>query len=400
MARNLNRQIILAMFVLIIVEFVTIILANKLLNFIVEWSLVEQHEEYEWFYIIMIFAPGLIPGVVVGWRLAHKIMRPLRSVATAVRSIASGDFSARAEATRSSFSEADALIGDFNAMAARLERAEDELKYSNSATAHELRTPLAVLLGHLQGLSDGVFEPSRARYERLICQVKDLTRIVEDLRMLDLASGGTLEIELEEVDLTVEAEVVISSMEQEFVTAGITVEREFGRAVVLADPRRMRQVLLALLNNACRYAPGSTVVVQTFTAENRAGMRCLDTGPGMSLDAQARAFDRFWRGADSRANVSGGSGLGLSIVKAIARLHHGDATMDTSRKEGLAVEIWVPLVQHPFEDGDGANPGAPSGVERSRPRRWPRSNREPRATPSRWPRLCALLIHIRRLMIV
>ncbi|MDX0141260.1 hypothetical protein GOC46_31145 [Sinorhizobium meliloti] len=61
------------------------------------------------------------------------------------------------------------------------------------------------------------------------------------------------------------------------------------------------------------------------------------------MDAQVRAFDRFWRGDDSRARVSGGSGLGLSIVKAIARLHHGDATMDTSRKEGLAVEIWVPL---------------------------------------------------------
>ncbi|WP_192924555.1 sensor histidine kinase [Sinorhizobium meliloti] len=131
--------------------------------------------------------------------------------------------------------------------------------------------------------------------------------------------------------------------EKEFVTAGITIEREFGRAVVLADPRRMRQVLLTLLDNACRYAPGGTVAVQTFTAENRAGMRCLDTGPGMPLDAQVRAFDRFWRGDDSRARVSGGSGLGLSIVKAIARLHHGDATMDTSRKEGLAVEIWVPL---------------------------------------------------------
>ncbi|MDX0141259.1 hypothetical protein GOC46_31150 [Sinorhizobium meliloti] len=64
-------------------------------------------------------------------------------------------------------------------------------------------------------------------------------------------------------------------------TAGITIEREFGRAVVLADPRRMRQVLLTLLDNACRYAPGGTVAVQTFTAENRAGMRCLDTGPGM-----------------------------------------------------------------------------------------------------------------------
>ncbi|WP_461550964.1 sensor histidine kinase [Sinorhizobium meliloti] len=124
----------------------------------------------------------------------------------------------------------------------------------------------------------------------------------------------------------------------------------------------MRQVLLALLDNACRYAPGSTVVVQTFTAENRAGMRCLDTGPGMPLDAQARAFDRFWRGGDSRARTSGGSGLGLSIVKAIARLHHGDATIvNNSKVVGFALEVWVPLAQHLPEDGDGANPGAAFG---------------------------------------
>lgn len=371
MARSLNAQIIRTICVLTMVDFVTVILSTVLLVLVVEWLEMEPgdiSDTYASYFYIILFLIGLIPGVVVGWRLAHKIMRPLKAVATAVRSIASGDFSARAKATHSSFSEAEALIVDFNAMAARLERAEEELKYSNSATAHELRTPLTVLLGSLQGLSEGVIEPSSELYELLICQVKDLTGMVEDLRTFDLANAGTLEIDLEEVDLTMEAEVVISSMEQKLASAGITIEREFGRAVVLADPRRMRQVLLALLDNACRYAPGSTVVVQTFTAENRAGMRCLDTGPGMPLDAQARAFDRFWRGGDSRARTCGGSGLGLSIVRAIARLHHGDATIiDTDSEGGLALEVWVSLVQHPFEDGDGANLVPPSGADRERP---------------------------------
>lgn len=365
MARSLNVQIVRTMCVVAIVDFVIMVLTAVILVYMVEWLeewlQVELHELYEWFYLIISISFGLIPGVVVGWRLAHKIMLPLKSVATAVRSIASGDFSARAIAAQSSFFEAEALIVDFNAMAARLERAEEELKYSNSATAHELRTPLTVLLGSLQGLSDGVVEPSSELYERLICQVTDLTGMVEDLRTFDLANAGALEIDLQEVDLTVEAEVVISSMEQKLVSAGIKIEREFGRAVVVADPRRMRQALLALLDNACRYAPGSTVVVQTFTAENRAGMRCSDTGPGMQLDAQARAFDRFWRGGDARACTSGGSGLGLSIVKAIARLHHGDATIVSTGKVGFALEVWVPLAQHRPEGGDGANPGAAFG---------------------------------------
>ncbi|MHC2419588.1 signal transduction histidine kinase [Sinorhizobium meliloti] len=232
MARSLNVQIIRTMCVVAIVDFITMVLAAVLLIFMAEWLQewlqAELNDMYEWFYLIISISVGLIPGVVVGWRLAHKIMRPLKSVATAVRSIASGDFSARAKATQSSFSEAEALIVDFNAMAARLERAEEELKYSSSATAHELRTPLTVLLASLQGLSDGVVEPSSELYELLICQVTDLTGMVEDLRTFDLANAGTLEIDLQEVDLTVEAEVVISSMEQKLVSAGITIEREFG----------------------------------------------------------------------------------------------------------------------------------------------------------------------------
>ncbi|WP_457659838.1 winged helix-turn-helix domain-containing protein [Sinorhizobium medicae] len=205
LARSLNVQIIRTMCVVAIVDFITMVFAAVPLIFMVEWLQewlqVELNDMYEWFYLIISISVGLIPGVVVGWRLAHKIMRPLKSVATAVRSIASGDFSARAKATQSSLSEAEALIVDFNAMAARLERAEEELKYSSSATAHELRTPLTVLLASLQGLSDGVVEPSSELYELLICQVTDVTGMVEDLRTFDLANAGTLEIDLQEVDL-------------------------------------------------------------------------------------------------------------------------------------------------------------------------------------------------------
>ncbi|MDW9714419.1 HAMP domain-containing protein [Sinorhizobium meliloti] len=340
MARNLYTLIISAWCVQTLVCFFAMSNVSYFLHALGDSSGIELTLELVTWIVFLVW---LIPGVVVGLCLAYKIARPLKDVTTAVRSIASGDYSTRAQAARSSFSEADALILDCNATADRLEKAQVDFKYSKSVIAHELRTPLGVLLGNLQGLSDGVFEPSRARYERLICHVNDLTRIVEDLQTLGLASPAISEIALEELDLAVEAEAVISSLEQDLVTAGITMERNFGRAVVLADRTRMRQVLLAMLDNACRYAPGSTVVVHAFTAENRAVIRCMDTGPGMPAEAQARAFDRYWRGGDPRTRVSGGSGLGLSIVQEIARLHRGDANIGTNCLGGLTVQVWVPL---------------------------------------------------------
>ncbi|MEW9309970.1 ATP-binding protein [Labrys neptuniae] len=313
---------------------------------------------YDWFYpedpngdkwnlgdfvvLGLIAAAGLSVAVLAGWRLAQSIIRPLKSIAGAVHLIAGGDFSARAETVETIFGEATSLIADFNTMAARLENAEAELKYSNSAIAHELRTPLTILRGRLQGLSDGVFEPNPEIYGRLILHVDGLARIVEDLRTLGLSGAGKLELKLEKIDLAEEAEAVTSSIEQDLLGVGITVERDLRRAPIIADGERIRQALVAVLDNARRYAPGSVVVVKTRITTERAFIRCSDNGPGLPHGTESRAFDRFWRSDDSRARASGGSGLGLAVVRAIARAHGGDATIGDNNGVGTSVEIWFP----------------------------------------------------------
>lgn len=291
----------------------------------------------------VILVIGLTAATVVSWRLAQSIVRPLKSVAQAVHSIARGDFSARAKTVRSAFGEAESLIADFNAMAERLEKAEAELNYSNSAIAHELRTPLTILRGRLQGLSDGAFRPSPELYGRLLAHVEDLSHIVEDLRTLGLSSAGKIQLNLDKIDLAQEADIVIVSVEQDLAKSGVTVERDLGSAIVLADRARVRQALFALLNNVRRYAPGSTVVVQTRNVGAQALVRCTDNGPGLPAGAENRAFERFWRGDDSRARASGGSGLGLPVVQAIARAHGGDAAVADSGGKGTSIEIRLPV---------------------------------------------------------
>lgn len=194
----------------------------------------------------------------------------------------------------------------------------------------------------MQGLSDGVFDPSQELYSRMIAHVDDLARIVEDLRTLGLFSAGQLELKLGKIDLGEEATAVVEAIKHDLSEAGITIESDLGRAMVIADSARIRQILFAVLENARRYAPHSTVRVETRVTRDRAYIRCSDTGPGLPPGSEALVFERFWRGEQSRGRASGGSGLGLPIVQAIARAHGGDASVVANDGKGTCIEIWLP----------------------------------------------------------
>ena len=134
-------------------------------------------------------------------RFSRRIIQPLNSVTESVRRLAHGDLEARAHAGDRSLGETSALVEDFNSMAERLQRMTSEMVIWNAAIAHELRTPVTILRGRLQGLAEGVFEPDEALFRSLLAQVEGLSRLIEDLRVLSLADSGHLHLQLEEVDL-------------------------------------------------------------------------------------------------------------------------------------------------------------------------------------------------------
>lgn len=292
--------------------------------------------------VLILLAFGLLTASWIGWRLARRIVEPLKSVGGAARRIAEGNFSARAEGPYGSFQEAVDLQADFNAMAERLERAEAELAYSNSAIAHELRTPLTILRGRLQGLSDGVFDPTPETFDRLIAHVDHLSAIVEELRTLALGNAGRLELSGARLDLAEEVEAALSGLEAELAASGITVTHALAPALIFADRMRLRQAFVAVLENCRRYAPHARIHIETMVHGDQVLFRCADTGPGLAEEERARAFDRFWRADASRGRNHGGSGLGLSIVRAIARAHGGEARVLPHEPTGLTVEIRLP----------------------------------------------------------
>lgn len=347
---NLNWQVVLTMGAVTLVALAVMCLGWVFYLFNYDWLFpnVPDSDQWEWtrqdFETLGILGMiGLVTAGVVGTKLASKVVRPLAAVATAARAIAAGDFSARAQTTRRGFGEADLLISDFNTMASRLERAEAELRFSNSAIAHELRTPLTILRGRLQGLADGVFVPNDDLYRSLLSHVDGLSRLVEDLRTLGLVNAGRLELQLETVDLAREVEAVISAVEPELLGAGVTIDVDLQTTWIQADSTRIRQAMLAILDNARRYAPRSAVNVQTQVAALNCLIRCSDSGPGLPKGTHEKVFERFWRLDDSRSRMSGGTGLGLSVVRAIARAHGGDATARPNPGGGTVVEISLPL---------------------------------------------------------
>lgn len=349
---NLNAGLIRAMVLLTLLAFVVVYAGLvAYFFFIYDWLYPEADYESAWqlgdtITLGLLLAVGILTASFVGWRLARYVTEPLKSVASAARTIAHGDFSARAVLPRRSFGEAGELVADFNLMAERLERAETELKYSNSAIAHELRTPLTILRGRLQGLLDGAFEPSPELYSRLIAHVEDLGGIVEELRTLALSNAGQLDLQYSQIDLAAEVDAAATSMDDQLSGAGSLVVRRLDQAVTVADKSKLRQAIVAILDNCRRYAPNSTIYLETWQDKDHVYFRCTDTGPGVEDENRSRAFERFWRADVSRNRVSGGSGLGLSIVKAIMQAHQGDAIILPKKNKGFCIELQLPCWDH------------------------------------------------------
>ncbi|MGC0151286.1 ATP-binding protein [Chromobacterium vaccinii] len=295
----------------------------------------------EWVWLISSTVAGLALSVVMGLRLARRILAPLNSVAEGIRRVAQGDLDARAAAGDRSLREAAALADDFNALADQLQRMTQEQAFWNAAIAHELRTPVTVLRGRLQGLAEGVFTPDESQFRRLLVQVEGLAHLIEDLRAVSLAESGHLDLQLQETDLAAEVRAVVEVFGDALRAAGLMPVLELDGRPARCDPVRIRQALLALLDNARRYATPGAIRIAARVENGRCHLRVEDDGPGIPEELAPHVFEAFRRGDGARQRGSGGSGLGLAVVAAIARAHGGAARCAPGPGGGAGFElIW------------------------------------------------------------
>lgn len=343
---SLNGQIIWSTTIVAFVSLSVMFFGFLIYGWVWDWLFPDPSLSDDWaptdFVVLAInVAIGQAVGAYVGWKLARRLVKPLVAVTQAARTIAEGDFTARATG-QGTFGEADRLIEDFNQMAEKLQKAEQELQYSNSAIAHELRTPLTILRGRMQGLADGVYEPTQDVFRGLIGHIDALTRIVDDLKTLSLMNAGRMELDCTRFDLAAEVADVMASAAPMLADRKIDVRTSLERVVLIADRARIRQAVLALIDNVGRYAPGSTLEARVESAGDACLISISDNGPGMAALEREYAFERFWRADDARTRKTGGSGLGLSVVEAIAEAHGGRATIARREGGGTKVSVTIP----------------------------------------------------------
>ncbi|GAA5527838.1 ATP-binding protein [Herpetosiphon gulosus] len=257
-------------------------------------------------------------ALAIGIGLARTLAAPLRSLTAAVHQLAQGERSVQVD--DSGNDEIAELSQAFNTMSSELHRSEQVRRQMVADIAHELRTPLSVLQIELESIEDGVSKPTPEVISSLGEEVQQLNHLIEDLRTLSLADAGQLSlnpVELEPQDVVNRAvnRMQLAAREKQLELANDSAEQI---DLVHADPSRLQQVLVNLLQNAVRYTPqGGKIRV---TARQSAGEVILgvhDTGAGFDPTEAATIFERFYRTDKARTRDTGGTGLGLAIVKGL-----------------------------------------------------------------------------------
>lgn len=300
--------------------------------------------EMIWIFCTIIAALGM--ALFVAIRLSRRILTPLNSVAYSLREVAQGKLNARARMDPHAMGETAQLVSDFNAMAERLEYMTREREFWNAAIAHELRTPVTILRGRLQGLAEGVFSPSSELFEGLLRQVEGLNRLIEDLRVLSLNDSGHLELQRVEVCLAEEIRAVIETFATALNARGIMLKQELDTTLqVYCDAIRIRQALMALLENARQHADPGALTVRLYHSGTSCYLSVEDEGPGIPAEAASYVFEAFRRVDPSRSRTSGGSGLGLAVVKAVVEAHGGHVVCQPSGRGGTIFVLSWPIRQ-------------------------------------------------------
>nr|WP_255764563.1 ATP-binding protein [Pectobacterium sp. IFB5596] len=309
----------------------------------------DGRDEYSWIPTthdwVLTLISGLLSSVVAlgfAWSFARKVIIPLNAVAESARKIAEGQLSERATHSVREIRETALLVDDFNAMADKLEVMSSEMKKWNAAIAHELRTPVTVLQGRIQGILDGVFEKDDRQFLLLLNQTEGLSRLIDDLRVLSLSDSGQLYLYRETVQMdqliVTSVELFRDELERKSLTPAIDAEQMTG----FVDKIRISQVLSALLSNAIKYAIPGKILITCHLVKGDIRITVEDEGPGIPPQDIAAIFDAFYRADNVRSARTDGSGLGLAVVSSIARAHGGRVSCGYSALGGSCIEIVLP----------------------------------------------------------
>lgn len=300
------------------------------------------HQSLIWVGVIC-----LVIGILSSYWVAESITIPLRKLNIAVENIRKGNLEEKVEIAARD--EIGHLASAFNHLTEELIVNQRLRKRLLADIAHELNTPLTVIGGNLEGMLCGIVSKEDQQIKSIHEEVTHLSKLIGDLKDLSLAEAGQLELEIGPIDM------------QRFLTRMVQTLTPFAEEnqlkliyepsitpIIQGDSQRIHQIFSNLLTNALRYTPPEGVItIGTRSIENGGnhwlGVTICDTGVGIAADELPYIFNRFYRTSRSRSRKSGGSGIGLAIVKELVEIHDGRVTVQSQLGMGSRFTVYLPV---------------------------------------------------------
>jgi signal transduction histidine kinase len=287
---------------------------------------------------------GIALALLLALALTRSLTRPVRELTAATRALAEGGLGHQVPVR--SHDELGQLAASFNRMSRDLVQSLNLRRQMTADVAHELRTPISIILGHAEAVHDGVLPASGETFEIIREEAGRLGRLVDDLHTLSLADAGELVLNLvacsplallQGAHRTYTHQASQHQVSLELVEAGTLPQ-------VRVDPQRMQEVFANVINNAIRYTPrGGQVLLSAQQLEREIEFRIHDTGPGLEPAELDRIFERFHRVQGARTREEGGSGLGLAIARSIVDKHQGRIWAESPPGAGLTIVVRLPI---------------------------------------------------------
>jgi two-component system sensor histidine kinase BaeS len=288
---------------------------------------------------------ALASAAGLGLLMARRITVPLERVVRATQAIAGGRRDVQIT-QKAGVRELDGIAAAVNDLSRGLQEQEALRRRLTADMAHELRTPLATLQGHLEALLDGIWQPDPERLAGLHEEILRINRLVADLENLARYEGDSRSLRRSDLDLTALVEGIVRNHEPQFHAKGVPLRFSSQAAngrMFSADADKLSQAVINLLSNALKFTPaGGQVEVQVASGPEGAEIRVADTGIGIRPEDLPRVFERFYRADSSRSRTTGGAGIGLSIAKAIVEAHGGTIAAESRPGWGAEFRIRLP----------------------------------------------------------
>ncbi len=286
---------------------------------------------------------SVVLSLILGYILSKGFYDPILKITEAANKIRQGKLDTRIS-MKANISEYQELSQSINHLAQSLEREHRLRKRLTSDISHELRTPLTILLGHIEAINDGIWQPSQEKMNLCKNEVLRLIELVEELKYLANIEEHEISIKREKFCLSEDIMEIIENFQPTFNQLGIDLQANIQENIsMVADRDKIRQILINLINNAHKFTEtGDRVQVSLVEKSDTLELLVADTGVGIDSQDLPYIFERFYRSDKSRNRETGGSGIGLTIVKTLVEAHQGKISVQSRKGEGSKFTVTLP----------------------------------------------------------